>query len=361
MADKDRVEHVVERVVSRVLEDHIVRLRADLVRQVVEHLGPQLAQGQGAPAANDGAVELLRAVSAVQAGSTQKEILRSLLDGTGRYCGRSALFVIKGSAASGWQARGFSHNEDLKDFALQIQVGVAARAMESRAASAGTAAEMDPAFIGQFGAPADGQVLVLPLLLKDKIAALVYADAASGTNLNAGALELLVTATSGWLEVASLRKQAQKEGTEAGARQEASPAQNMSSFSDPFAGHAPAHALAVAVAAPAGAPLAATSSAPAAAAAAQISEEDADTYRKAQRFARLLVDEIKLYNQAKIADGRRHRDLYDRLKDDIEKSRSTYQKRYGNTVAARADYFNQELVRSLAEDDGSLMGANFRR
>ena len=92
-----------------------------------------------------------------------------------------------------------------------------------------------------------------------------------------------------------------------------------------------------------------------------MSEEAADTHRKAQRFARLLVDEIKLYNQAKVAEGRKNKDLYDRLKEDIEKSRSTYRKRYGNTAAADTDYFQVELVRSLAEDDISIMGANFRR
>ena len=73
------------------------------------------------------------------------------------------------------------------------------------------------------------------------------------------------------------------------------------------------------------------------------------------------MDEIKLYNQAKVAEGRKNKDLYDRLKDDIEKSRITFQKRYGNSVAAGADYFSQEIVRSLAEDDVSIMGANFRR
>ena len=92
-----------------------------------------------------------------------------------------------------------------------------------------------------------------------------------------------------------------------------------------------------------------------------LSAEDADAHRKAQRFARLLVDEIKLYNQAKVSEGRRNRDLYDRLKEDIEKSRSTFQKRYGNTAAASGDYFQKEVLRSLAEDDLSVMGANFRR
>ena len=89
--------------------------------------------------------------------------------------------------------------------------------------------------------------------------------------------------------------------------------------------------------------------------------EDADVHRKAQRFARLLVDEIKLYNQAKVAEGRKNKDIYDRLREDIEKSRGTFQKRYGNSVAAGADYFSQELVRSLAADDSSVMGANFKR
>ena len=92
-----------------------------------------------------------------------------------------------------------------------------------------------------------------------------------------------------------------------------------------------------------------------------LSATDADTHRKAQRFARLLVDEIKLYNQAKVAEGRRNKDLYDRLKEDIDKSQATFHKRYGGTVAASVDYFQQELMRSLAEDDISVMGPNFRR
>ena len=65
--------------------------------------------------------------------------------------------------------------------------------------------------------------------------------------------------------------------------------------------------------------------APAPDAFANLSPEEADVHRKAQRFARLLVDEIKLYNQVKVTEGRKNKDVYDRLKDDIEKSRATYQ------------------------------------
>jgi hypothetical protein len=192
--------------------------------------------------------------------------------------------------------------------------------------------------------------------------------------MDAPALELIVSATSAWLEVAALRKQALKEGAaEVGASEkfEAPPVQTVSSFSDPFAAHAPKHVVAApveveepamaeataeVVSAPAGM---AAAAAPATDAFAHMSAEDADVHRKAQRFARLLMDEIKLYNQAKVAEGRKHKDLYDRLKEDIDKSRSTYQKRYGNTVAASTDYLSAELIRSLAEDDVSLLGPNF--
>lgn len=382
MAEKTSgIQQVVERVVSQVLESHVSQIREDMVRRVVDELpapeAPALVPSEGDAAAN-----LLKAISAIHAGNSQKEILRALLDNTIRYCGRAGLFVIKAGAATGWQGRGFGDqsgdSDDLKDFSLDVNSGLAARAMQSRMVSSGPASEMDPQFISRFQAPLDGSAMVLPLLLKEKIAALVYADAGleAGGKIDTSALEVLVMATSAWLEVTSLRKQTHKEGgMEAGVEKAVSvppPVQTVSSFSDPFAAHAPKHVetapAPVAVEEPATvveaepvAVAAAAAAAPATDASAQVPPEEADIHHKAQRFARLLVDEIKLYNQAKVAEGRKHKDLYDRLKEDIEKSRGTYKKRYGNTAAAGTDYFNQELVRSLAEDDSSIMGANFRR
>jgi hypothetical protein len=373
MAHKTPVDQFVEKAVSQVLENHFPELRKELVRRVLEEVQPHLGAATGS--AKSGAADLLNAVSAIHAGTTQKEILRALLESTSGYSGRAALFVIKSGSATGWQGRGFDNSEDVKDFSLDVSGRAPGRSLQSRTAVSAGTSEMDPRFISQFGAPAEDSVLLLPLRLKDKVAALVYCDAGTGGGgkMEAAALELLVAATSAWLEVASLRKQALKEGTpEAGASEkvEAPPVQTVSSFSDPFAAHAPKHvvpveepAMAEAVAEVVSAPasMAATAAAPATDAFAHMSPEDAEVHRKAQRFARLLMDEIKLYNQAKVAEGRKHKDLYDRLKEDIDKSRSTFQKRYGNTVAANADYLSSELIRSLAEDDVSLLGPNFHR
>src|SRR5438477_5371336 len=373
MSDRDAIEQIVGQVVSQVLESHVPQLREELVRRVLEQLPAEAAVSANVTVEN-GASDLLKGVSAIHAGTTQKEILRALLDNTVRYCGRAALFVIKAGAATGWQGRGFGKGDEdpVKDCALDINTGAAERAMQSRSAFSGTSSEMDPRFVSEFGAPSDDQVLVLPLVLKEKVAALVCADAGTeaGRKIDAPSLELLVAATSAWLEVVSLRKQAVKEGASEAPVEKAAEAapqvQTVSSYSDPFAGHAPKHVAP----APAEEPAAvvepepasvAAAAAPAPVADSQMTPVEADVHRKAQRFASLLVDEIKLYNQAKVAEGRKHKDVYDRLKDDIEKSRATYRKRYGNTAAASGDYFDNELVRSLAEDDSSIMGANFRR
>ena len=378
MADNTPIEQIVERAVTRALETQIPGLREKLAQQVLEDVRPFLGGGAGGDAG-----DLLRAISAIHAGSSQKEILRALLEGTSGYSGRAALFVVKSGSATGWQGRALDA-EGIKDFALDVASSGAAKVLQNRIPVKAAVSEMDAKFISQFGAPVDDQVLLLPLHLKDKVAAVVYADAGTnaGGRLDASAIELLVTAASAWLEVASLRKQAAKEATTDPAGGEkfespAPPAPAAPSFSDPFAGHAPKHvqpapaeveepvaAVAQAAQAPAAPPAmaaAAAAAAPAPDAFAQMSVEDADIHRKAQRFARLLMDEIKLYNQAKVGEGRKKKDLYDRLKEDIDKSRNTYKKRYGNTAAAGADYFNQELIRSLAEDDVTLLGPNFHR
>ena len=284
---------------------------------------------------------------------------------------------MKAGAASGWQGRGLGDDDAVKDFPLDLTSGPAAHAYQNRIVAPANIAEMDRRFVKQFGGPANEQLMVLPLVLKDKVAALLYADGGTEGVLDSAALEILVMATSAWLEVASLRKQAHKEVSEVAPIERppaAAPVQTVSSFSDPFASAPPKHVAAKVVPEPEpvaevvevaahAASASAAASAPAAATDpfAGMSAEDADTHRKAQRFARLLVDEIKLYNQAKVAEGRRNKDLYDRLKEDIEKSRSTFQKRYGTTAAASGDYFQKEVVRSLAEDDYSVMGANFRK
>jgi len=269
MKERGWIEPIVERVVGQVLDNHAAQLRTEIVRRVMEEIAAAPATAE--PDAHDavsasGPADLARAVAEIQMGASQREILRALLDTSARHGARVALFVVKGSHATGWQARGFANSDGVKDFALDENAPAVAHAIRDRVAASAPVADLDPRFLKEFGTPASGEGRILPLILKDKVAALVYAD--SGTDaaglLDASAIELLVLSTSAWLEVNSLRKQAQKEpsaahadshqvdshsvaAAEAPAHQAAVHA--VPAYNDPFASHAPGHGKAAAASA----------------------------------------------------------------------------------------------------------------
>ena len=319
------IQNIIEEAVAEVLDAALPRLRSEIVRravEVVESLAP-------APGASPSDL-LNAAAAAIQESASQADILRHLLEGAARFAGRVALFVVKGNAISGWQGIGFEDNDAIKTLSIQTGSGLVGKAIQAKNPAAGSLKEFDTGFVTSMKAPAEGQCLVLPLVVKDKVAAVIYADAGTvpGGTLDSSGLQALTRFAAIWLELAALRKAGGTSATEETAQ--------------------PQPAAAMAASAPASAPAVAGS------------EED-ELHKKARRFAKLLVEEIKLYNQPRVEEGRQHKDLYDRLKVDIEKSRSTYDKRYAESAVASADYFTQELIRILADNDASLMGAGFPR
>ena len=317
------IQNIIEEAVAEVFDAALPRLRAEIVRRAVEVLELM------APVPGSSPSHLLNAASAsIHDSGTQAEILRHLLEGEARFAGWVALFVVKGSAVNGWQGIGFDDNEAIKTLSLNTGSGLVAKAIQGRNPAGGSAQDFDAGFIDSVKAPADDQCLVLPLVVKDKVAAVIYADAGRvpGGTLDASGLQALTRFAAVWLELAALRKAG------GAVTEEALPPQQ-------------APAMGAATAAPPAAP----------------ATEEEELHKKARRFAKLLVEEIKLYNQPKVDEGRQHNDLYHRLKVDIEKSRATYDKRYADSAVASADYFTRELIRILADNDVSLMGAGFAR
>ena len=91
----------------------------------------------------------------------------------------------------------------------------------------------------------------------------------------------------------------------------------------------------------------------------EVAENERRSHNDARRFARLLVSEIKLYNEKKVQEGRDSNDLYNRLKDAIDRSREMYDKRVQPPVAAKFDYFHYELVNSLADGEAGRLGGGY--
>ena len=97
--------------------------------------------------------------------------------------------------------------------------------------------------------------------------------------------------------------------------------------------------------------------APAAAVAIDSLPEDLQAlHKKAKRFAKVTVQELFMYKKDEVIKGREHKDLYDRFKEEIDKSKALYDKRFEKIAAHNADYLYDELVRVLAEKDPSALG-----
>ena len=370
MSDLKNIETLVERAIDTVLNGILPTLREQLKGQVLKALGATseapAAASAGAPS-GDNSEALNRVQAAVQAGTTQVEILDAMIEGASLFGARSALYVVRGANAVGWKARGFADNEAVRSNPLELSEGLPAKALAARAAVTGLCAEFMPGFEEKVGEAHQG-CMVLPLMVRDKVVAILYADGGlEEPHLDASALQSLVRMTGLWLEVFATRKAGGPAAAQAMAAAVATPAPSPSPHeepgtqtveeSEPEAVTKPAEEDQPQPVAEAVPPLAPE---PVAALPAPPAGEDAEVHKKAKRFAKLLVDEIKLYNQGKVTEGRQNRDLYDRLKDDIEKSRTSYEKRYGTTAARDGNYFNLELVRILADNDASLFGNNFR-
>jgi hypothetical protein len=343
MADVNQVRSSIERAVSTRLTQQADQFRKEVVEQVLREIEPLLASSgvevhsrtqQGPPTS-----EILSStIAAIDASTVQADILKALLEGVSKFSARAALFVVRGTALAGWQARGFA-DDNIRGLTLDGSKGLAARAIQDRDRTSAAAAEFDSAFIQQHGAPADSNCTLFPLVVRDKVAAILYCDAGqkAAQASDFSAIDVLTRYTCRWLELAAGKKTSPSPAAESGIGTASFTSAQIASVATPPAEVGPE-------------PGSGTG---------KLSAEDQELHKKAQRFAKLLVDEIKLYNQSKVAEGKQNRDLYKVLREDIEKSRATYEKRYGGTPVATAKYFDSEVVRILADNDRSLMGSDF--
>ncbi len=86
--------------------------------------------------------------------------------------------------------------------------------------------------------------------------------------------------------------------------------------------------------------------------------DDEQLRSDARRLARMLVSEIKLGNEKEVLEGRKRSDLYPRLRNQIEAGRESYTRNMSPKVADH-DYFHEELVKILADNDSDRLGEGY--
>lgn len=91
----------------------------------------------------------------------------------------------------------------------------------------------------------------------------------------------------------------------------------------------------------------------------QTEEAAQKLHRDAARYARLLVSEIELYHKAEVARGRASKNLYGCLRQQIDRGYQAYQNRFSRPDVEQRHYFHEEIVRTLAQNDASLLGPGY--
>jgi len=91
---------------------------------------------------------------------------------------------------------------------------------------------------------------------------------------------------------------------------------------------------------------------------AKLTKDEQELHARAQRFARVRVAEMRLYQAQAVKVGRDSRNLFLALHKEIEAAREQYRSEFCSTPTM-IDYFHVELVRTLANDDASMLGPDY--
>jgi hypothetical protein len=357
------------------------------------------------------------AISEIDEQQSQADILKILVNRAAAFAPRVAFFVIKGEQSIGWRARGFEGTvgdnviqQISFSVAADTAVGNAAKSRTSWSGGPGSHSE-DHLILNRLGDEPPARIVAIPLVVRNKTVAVLYADSGGldSEAIKLEALETLVRVSGMGVELLASRSAAVKrsaapqvapeepvaepQAEEAATPEPASyvPTAEYDELTPVVEESAPAavveyqpeaepeaepepqqvEAQPTPVETPVEtAPLAEETALPSGIAKRRYgadvelpievaNEEERRLHNDARRFARLLVSEIKLYNEQKVTEGRSQNDLYPRLREYIDRSRVMYDKRVKPEVAQRYDYFHHELVNTLAEGDVNKLGSAY--
>ena len=377
--------------------------------------GVDLAASESARAKASSDMAIVKAaIGEISEQQSQADILRTLINRGSSFAPRVAFFVIKGDRASGWRARGFEGtvgDQAIQDVSMSLNaetvIGNVAKSLTTWSGGPGSHAD-DYMLVDKLGEEPPQRIVAIPLTVRKRAVAVLYADSAGldSESINLEALETLVAVSGMAVELLSVAKAAPKREEQSAApapeptpsytpeREYEEPAQAetpepmadtlRTSYVEPEPAppvevpyaEVPYYEQEVTPSADEGTMTMEPEPAPEIHEPAPSptrrrygqdqdlpvevsSDEERRLHNDARRFARLLISEIKLYNEQKVAEGRSQSDLYDRLREYIDRSREMYDKRVRAEVAARYDYFHGELVNTLAEGDASKLGSNY--
>ena len=293
------------------------------MRQIVEQRLAQLTEEmQGlvervrANARRDLAEQLNMAVRRLRLAPDADELFATLVDAAASFAGGAAVFRIEGEVARGGPVRGVPEAAAEGFRGLEIPLASATALAEAAESCDPVATVTAPsevsAELGVFAGHAeDARAFIYPLVVRGRTLALLY----TWGTVEGSAIELLTQlAAAVWTIMP-----------------------------------APADLVSIAPSQAAAAPTAWE----------KLSAEEQQLHLRAQRFARVQVAEMRLFETDAVQSGRASRDLYAALRVRIDKARDSFRRSFFTPCPSMVDYLHLELVKTLAHDDPDALGTDY--
>lgn len=336
---RKQLESEIEQKMHDALQAAENRMRmalADSEAQAAEELKAAVAAARVKERESEMAAisRLLESVRGLDGATSLSEVLDALALAAAREAARAAVVVLRADRIQGWKMAGFGPRDAQPksiDLALTQSgvIGLAIAAARTVTTRDSPTAATGPGFETL---PADRMGLAVPVIVGGRVVAVVYADAVSMSGQHDRPVP------SCWPESIEVLARHAGRCLEALTTQKTAPPR----IATPTQGAQGAH----------GTNVAGAQSSPGTTALAHIT----DGVEAARRIARLLIADIRLFHEPAVTEGRRHRNLLSRLAPEIEKARQAYDEQVPPGVRSHTDYFHQELIRTLAGGDATLLG-----
>jgi hypothetical protein len=156
-----------------------------------------------------GASRVKRGVQALERGKSQVDILNALLEQCMAFGSRAAMLILRGETFSGWKGLGFSAAGGNDEMVKRFNAAPGLIPELDRVLRAEEVVIWDGANLStRLGVPASSRAILIPMVIKDKVAATVYVDATEDdiAKLDPASIELLVFTTGLLIDTLAIRK-----------------------------------------------------------------------------------------------------------------------------------------------------------
>jgi hypothetical protein len=323
---KEEVKSLIEKIVNekvQLLLNRIDTFQSNVFKNIeklkdfdelVDFSMPDDLTDRDADAAGEIAV-LNDFVKKIAAATNQLVLIGSIIDGINQFCDRAAIFLLRDDKLVGWKGKGFSghdgqiNDEDLKKVFFSLSANTIFK----------NVIETKKTYLGEPTSKPD-DFLIYNRFGGGKPQAVIYADSLVDTLINHKVIEILATVGELSLDMLPIR---QKVLTKIKTQEFVEEPElevkfiehtdELEKTSAPAKGNDP------------------------------------------ERYARVIINDIILYNKKVVDDGIKNKNLYEVLKETLLQAKELYMRR-----SSDLRYFEEQMVKILAKGDRQVLkGYNF--